>query len=643
MTQDLTAPSPSVVAVLETPSIQQPQLSPDGAWLLYTSRQGLIGENSHHYSAWVVATDGSGEPRRVHTATPSDELFGGVEAEWSPDSSRVAIVEGASVLIVDVSAPADATRHDTGSEGTLSGLSWSPAGDRVAFVHTARPEKRRHQSAVSIDLERVWFRNVVENTVLDAQYPEPDGELWTLDLERGEVSRSGEFPAGGRGIHWTAGEAKPGPAPGTPRGIPDPTGRWLAQPTAADWFCPPTLVERSAEEAQAAPAAEPGDVLRRARMAWASDGSLVFAADWHMARHLFRMKPGEEPERLTPDGYHYDAFSARGGQVAFVRENPVEPANAFVASEADLLSGRFEPRQLTDVPVPLTPAPRLSQLSWDSEGTTIEGYLVLPPDGVGAAPYPTLVDIQGGPTMVRLSQWSHFPNSVFASEGYAVFVPGSRGRFSGYDKDFCHHIETTGFQLRDPLKDVLAGVEWLVRDGVADPERVGIGGHSYGAVLTSYAITQTDRFRAASFHEGMVEQFRLLRIYGASKETLAAMKHLTGYGSPYDPEEAARIRQESPIDNMHTARVPTLVEAGEESLAYDAILLANALGHHGVPYELNLNPRTKHVVFEPKLFAEAVMRNLQWFDYWLRDAPYPNGEKQAEFDRWKARPRSVGG
>ena len=625
--------NPAIETVVETPSIQQPQLSPDGSWLLYTSRQGLIAANSHTYSLWVVPTDGSSEPVRIHESPPTDELFGGLESEWSGDSRRVAVVDGAAVLVVELPGT-ESKRTEIGEPGTVSGLTWSPSNDQLALVLTRPVAPLRHESAVSIDLEKVFFRNVVENTVLDAQLPEPSSELWTLHPQTGRTERKADYPPGTRGIHWSGGEPMAGPPPGAPRGIPDPSGRWLAQPSAADWFCPPTLVELSADEVPTVAASD--DLLRKTRMQWASDGSLLFATEWHMARHLFRLKPGEEPERLTPEGYHYDAFSAQGGQIAFVSENPVEPANAFVVPEADLLAGRFESRRLTHVS-PLEPELRLSRRSWVSDGTEIEGYLVLPPEGVGSAPYPTLVDIQGGPTMVRMSQWSHFPNALFASQGFAVFVPGSRGRFGGYDKEFCHHIETTGFQLRDPLRDVLAGVEALVGDGVADPARVGISGHSYGAVLTSYAITQTDRFRAASFHEGMVEQFRLLRLYGASKETLAAMKHITGYGSPYDPQEAERIRQESPIDNMHTARVPTLIEAGEASLAYDAILLANALGHHGVPYELNLNPRTKHVVFEPKLFAEAITRNLQWFDYWLRDVPYPDSEKQAEFDEWKAR------
>lgn len=625
---------PAIAAVVQAPSIQQPQLSPNGAWLLYTRRQGLIPENSHQYSLWVAATDGSSEPTCVHNAPASSDLFGGLEAEWSDDSSRIAVVASGALLIIDVPEYDAPTPYPVPVAGALSGLAWSPNGDQVAFLHTPPAEKRRYDSAVSVDLEKVFFRNVVENTVLDAQYPEPAAELWTLDLASGTAVRSDE-PAGGRGIHWAGGKAKAGPPPGASRGIFDPSGKWLAQASAADWFSSPTLTELTDESAPVVgPAA---DLLRKVRMAWTSNGSLLFATDWHMARHLFRLTPGGEPERLTPEGYNYDAFSARGGQIAFVRENPVEPPNVFVIAESDLLGGDYAPRQLTHEPPAVTPAPRLSRVSWDSEGTEIEGYLVLPAEGIGEVPYPTLVDIQGGPTMVRMSQWSHFPNALFASLGYAVFVPGSRGRFGGYDKEFCHHIETSGFQLRDPLNDVLAGVEVLVGQGLVDPERVGISGHSYGAVLTSYAITQTDRFRAASFHEGMVEQFRLLRLYGASQETLAAMKHITGYGSPYDLTEAARIRQESPIDNMHTARVPTLIEAGEESLAYDAILLANALGHHGVPYELNLNPRTKHVVFEPKLFAEAVARNVQWFDYWLRDAPYAKPEKQAEFDEWKAR------
>lgn len=626
----------AIDAVVQTESIDRPQLSPDGEWVLFSQRRGVVSTNEHRYSLRAMPIAGGADPIALLEADPTSELFKVLEAEWSPDASRVAVLADSRVHVVAVPT-GERIVIDHAEGGELSSLTWSPDGKRLAFVHQPSIGDVHFDSAVPIDLEKVFFRNVVENTVLQAQLPEPARQLWVATVDGGTAEFVGELPPGQRGIHWVDGQPRPGQAPGTPRGLVDPGGAWLAQPSGADWFCPPAITEWTSDIGERPRPPSSGDTLRTARMAWASDGTLLFTSEWRMARHLFRIKPGGEPERLTPEGFHYDAFSAQGGQVAFVRENPVEPANLLVMPEDELLSGKFEPRQLTQVPSATAPGLRLSRRSWVTEGgTEIEGFLVLPPADSVEPPFPTIVDIHGGPTMVRMQQWSHFPNALFASQGYAVFVPGSRGRFGGYDKDFCHHIETTGFQLRDPLIDVLAGVDALVREGIVDPDRVGVTGHSYGAVLTAYAITQTDRFRAASFHEGMVDQFRLLRLYGGSPGSLAAMKHITGYGSPYDAAEAARIRQESPIDNMHTARVPTLIEAGEESLAYDALLLAHALAHHGVPYEININPRTKHVVFEPRLFAEAIDRNLAWFDYWLRDRSYPNADKQAGFDAWKA-------
>jgi dipeptidyl aminopeptidase/acylaminoacyl peptidase len=146
----------------------------------------------------------------------------------------------------------------------------------------------------------------------------------------------------------------------------------------------------------------------------------------------------------------------------------------------------------------------------------------------------------------------------------------------------------------------MTGIDHIIGLGVADPERLGIMGWSYGGYMTSWAITHTDRFKAASVGAGPVD--------------LVGMTILQYFGLYWEDYDI--YVQHSPIRYVQNVKTPTLIQHGLEDFRVPVaqrLLLYNALKARGVPVEMVLYPRSGHVVVEPRLAVDVLSRNLTWF------------------------------
>jgi dipeptidyl aminopeptidase/acylaminoacyl peptidase len=162
----------------------------------------------------------------------------------------------------------------------------------------------------------------------------------------------------------------------------------------------------------------------------------------------------------------------------------------------------------------------------------------------------------------------------------------------------------------------MAGVDHLVAQGIADADRLGVMGWSYGGYMTAWVIGQTGRFRAASVGAGVTD---LVSFAG----TADIPSYLPSYfgGEPWDRPEVYRAH--SSIAQVQGVKTPTLIQHGEEDERVpigQGFELYSALKRQGCPVEMIVYPRTHHAIQEPKLLRDAIWRNLEWFDRHVRGA-----------------------
>jgi dipeptidyl aminopeptidase/acylaminoacyl peptidase len=228
---------------------------------------------------------------------------------------------------------------------------------------------------------------------------------------------------------------------------------------------------------------------------------------------------------------------------------------------------------------------------------------------------PLLVIVHGGPTGVFTQSFvgmpSPYPIPIFAARGYAVLRCNVRGS-SGYGRKFryANHQDWGGGDYRD----IMSGVDHVVSMGVADPDRLGIMGWSYGGYMTSWVITQTRRFKAASVGAGVTN---LMSFTGTADIPGFIPDYFGGeYWDAFD-----RWRARSAMFNIKGAATPTLIQHGEQDLRVpvsQGYELYNALVRQNVPTKMVVYPRQPHGIQEPKFIKDAMERNLEWFDRWIK-------------------------
>ena len=250
---------------------------------------------------------------------------------------------------------------------------------------------------------------------------------------------------------------------------------------------------------------------------------------------------------------------------------------------------------------------RLASVPWESfDGLRIEGLLALPREHENGA-LPLVVYVHGGPTSTWA--WSFPPLLVQMAlqDGYARLLPNPRGS-SGRGQEFAR--ANLGDMGGGDLKDILAGVDALVADGIVDDERVAITGGSYGGFMSSWAVTQTDRFAAAI-------PFAVVTDWTSFHYTtnIGHFDALFLQGDPTDPN--GPYPKWSPVFHAHKCKTPTLIIHGEDDLCTplpQATEFYNALVEAGCEVELVIYPREGHGWTEREHQIDTWNRMRDWLD-----------------------------
>jgi dipeptidyl aminopeptidase/acylaminoacyl peptidase len=597
------------------------QWSPDGNRLAFTIAEPPKGAERRTH-IWIRER-ASGVVRQFTSSAKSER-----QPRWSPDGRTLAFLSdrGDETQIYLLRADGGEAWPLTTGKNSVRTFEWSPDGTRIAFL---APEAQS-------DAEKQRAKDKADARVVD--FDEPDAHLWTVDVTSGAVTGLigapwefddvRWFPDGKALLavatdrpasdQWTnriyridadAPVMKSVAAPSGPFGDVrvSKDGRQIAYigarvdgPDAHDLYALP-LDGSAPRNLTATPVDRP--VIE---YVWSADGSFLVNVEQGFRSELWTVSAAGQAIRLGAPG-----LVARGlapdpsGAIWFVGETATQlpELTEWSASAGPALRSHVN-EALTGV---RTVTPELVTYK-TFDGRQIEAAL-LTPAGRPKTPLPTVVLIHGGPTGAWRDTFDSW-GQLLATAGYAVFSPNVRGS-TGYGYDFMvlNRADWGG----GDFKDVMAGVDWLVSQHIADPSRLGIAGWSYGGYMASWAITQTTRFKAAVTGAGMSD---LAAEFGTER---GPAYDEWFYGLPYERPEG--FRKSSPLTYITKARTPTLILQGEEDVT-DPIgqsqALYRALKRYGVETELVLYPREGHGLREEKHLVDRLTRIVGWFDRHLQ-------------------------
>jgi dipeptidyl aminopeptidase/acylaminoacyl peptidase len=245
-----------------------------------------------------------------------------------------------------------------------------------------------------------------------------------------------------------------------------------------------------------------------------------------------------------------------------------------------------------------------------ADGTDIEGFICKPPAWNPELKYPTLLRIHGGPT-AQFDYGFDFEDQVFAANGYLVVMVNPRGS-TGYGQDFCKAI-FADWGNKD-TQDVLAGVDYVVAQGLADPDRMGVGGWSYGGIQTNYVISQTTRFKAAITGAGGI-------LWAASYgHDHYQREYIIELGEPWKHRDVWD-RISSAFYNVEKITTPTLIMGGESDWNVPILNgehLYQALRQLGRTTQLVVYPGQHHGIEKPSYQKDVLERYLAWYGKYVK-------------------------
>jgi dipeptidyl aminopeptidase/acylaminoacyl peptidase len=631
--------TPTIDQLIALQRVGSPAISPNGAWIAYTVRETNWDDNNYHTEIWL-ADAATGETLQL----TNDPKKSSASPAWSPDSRLLAFAtdrdEKRQVYVIDPRG--GEARKLTSAEDGVGGFAWSPDGKSIAYTMTdpkTDGDKTREKTYGDYDVIGDDYRM---------------SHLWIIDVAAKKARRLTKGPFTVGQFSWSPDSARIAfdhrinpanassgsadisivtVADGTLRDLvkqegPDtnpmwsPDGSRIAFETA---MAKPTYFYTNRVIA-VIPAA--GGPIENITTGFDEDTSIVrwtpagimFSAQQRTAAYLFSIDPATRVvKKFAPSEQSIGSgFSVTpdGLSVAFVASDASTLPEVYVSPLPAL-----HPRKLTDMTAQVAGWARgaLEVISWKSkDGTTIEGVLHKPVGFQPGRKYPLLVVIHGGPTGVSrpalFSSTSTYPIDIWTARGALVLEPNYRGS-AGYGEAF-RSLNVRNLGVGDAW-DVLSGVDKLIADGLADPDRIGAMGWSQGGYISAFLTTHDSaRFKAVSVGAGISDW---MTYYVNTDITPFTRQYLKA--TPWDdPEIYAKT---SPMTYIKSARAPTLIQHGATDQRVpppDAFELYRGLQDRGVPSKLIIYKGFEgvgHGPSKPKSSRAVMQHNLDWFDKYL--------------------------
>lgn len=644
--------------------VETPRISPDGKLITYTVDTPVASGKHRDAHIWLVAADrpGAGRPFAYSGAAES-------APDWSPDGTHIAFLsDRANPLVESDSSPfhfslaPGTSRKDltppaknepeppakgmqlwliaidggeaeplTNMPGGIRSFKWSPDGKFIAFVRTDTdtPEERQRKTAKNdqslIDrdyhYDRLWIYDLAQHQArlltaqdlnVDAIDWSPDGSMivarvsptpriddyWRVskvvlfDTQSGSISRTLEEHSGYAAPTFSHDGTRVAFSRFTPRGITD-----------------VHIVENLSDHKEFKLEDKlPGTV---SQMLWSGPGAHLIVAEF-LDAHTEALDIDTASQTVKPlsgisvtsDEFH---ASRDGSTIAFLGDNPSSPAEVWVWKD-----GSAQDLTTTNPQVAQWNIGTQREISWQNprDHRTIYGVVVLPPGYQSGVRYKTIVHVHGGPeeawTVGFNGNWYNYA-TMLASHGYVVLLADPRGS-DGQGPAF------TEANYQDwgggDFADIMAGVDYLIAQGISDPDRLAVGGWSFGGFMTAWTVTHTDRFKAAMVGAGVTD------LYSMATTTDISPSFSQGYMGPLATNAAVHDRH-SPVRYLDQCHTPVLVLHGEADVRVPPSQgqeFYHGLRFMGKDAVMVTYPREPHIFTEREHQIDSLTRILAWYD-----------------------------
>ena len=650
-------------------NVGDPQISPDGKYVAYVVGTTDAKEDKSNSHIWMVGIDGTND-RQITFSNESEN-----SPRWSPDgkyisftSSRPGKARGSQVWLLDRNG--GEAMQLTEIKGRLQGHEWSPDSKRLALlIGDPDPESEPGPSPQPGATPRV-----PKPIVIDRYRYKQDGAgyllsgrhtyIYIYDIESKKLDRLTKNKWDEGSLAWSPDGTR---IAFMSNHSDDPDRDPAAQLYVAE-------AKPGATEKQITPADMRAD---RSRPEWSPDSKwIVFYEDEdrkygaYSMNHLAlvasdgssaptRLKAADDLDRgvssarFTADGKAIQFLVADDRSVYPVKANmsggaaqklfkpPVVISNwNFNAGRAVVMSGDNlktseiyvwegnSLRQLTHQNDKLLAELDLGvteEVNFQSkDGTSVNGLLTYPVGYVKGTKVPLLLRIHGGPNSQDQHSFS-LERQMFAANGYAVLAVNYRGS-AGRGQKFSRSIFADWGNYE--VQDLLAGVDYVVKMGVADPDRLGVGGWSYGGILTDYLIATDNRFKGATSGAGTAFT---VAFYGTDQYIIQYDYEI---GPPWNPKSWETYQKISyPFLHADRIQTPTLFLGGERDFnvpVQGSQQMYQALRSLGIDTQLIIYPNENHGIQRPSYQRDRMERYLAWYDKYVKKTAGPSSTSTAQ-------------
>jgi dipeptidyl aminopeptidase/acylaminoacyl peptidase len=607
-------------------NVVNPRFSPDGKRIVIGVSRVNLQEN--RFDNELVQVDVATKAQRILTRRQANQH------QWSLDGTRLAFlapVDGKAqlwVLPIDGGEAMQVTKSPT----AVQGYAWRPDGNAFVYMAPEEPPKREGEEKANRSFEADVNYLLTESPV--------SSHLWLVPATGGESKRltSGQWSVVG-GLSWSpdgkkiAIDAQPGPGPRywqeqSSRIVDVETGQVSSlsgksslestngfspdgQHFAFSWSRdgdPRFVRETWVMPASGGPARNLTRALDTNAFAqWAPDSKALYVTTPKGTNTAIWLQPLDGPARRLDTGRlgFANLNVSRSGRLALVGNEPDRPNELYYKETPDSPLQR-----LTDFNghIAALELGRQEPLQWKSEGFDVDGIVTYPPGYQAGKAYPLVLVIHGGP---RGASMSSFVSQVqwLASHGWVIFEPNYRGSSNGGNAFQAAIWNDAG---AGPGRDVMAGVDLLIKKGIADSAKMAVSGWSYGGYMTTWLLgNYPDRWRAGVAGASVtdhVDQYAFSDIHSAVA---------TYYGgSPFtDPKRLQAYRDQAPITYAMKIKAPTLVlsDTGDQRVPVtESFMLYHVLRDNGVETKFIAYPVSGHFPSDPIHQRDIDRRWAEW-------------------------------
>jgi dipeptidyl aminopeptidase/acylaminoacyl peptidase len=634
-------PAQDVINTLAaTHRFEQAAISPDGkrvAWVedIITKHGVATGDTV----IYVSDVEGKTSPKRI-TAAVADAMHAEGSVAWSPDSKKLAFLSDAAkpgqlqLYVMDAAGAAGSAKKLTQVKGFLASPGWSPSGKTIALLFTENATRAAGplvaETPETGEIKDSFFEQRlalvdVATSKLDQISPadtyiyeydwSPDGlrfavtaalgngdnnwyiaELYMLDAATGLMKSIYKPPLQIANPAWSP----------DGKGIAFIGGLMSDEPSVGgDIF---TISATGGEATNITPEMK----ASASWLAWTPDAKIIFGEYLEGDSALATVNPADSSRielfrdagQITAGAWGVNLSLSRDAKSsAVVRSSFSTPPEIWAGT-----TGKWT--QITQRNKSIKPAwGEAKSLHFKNGGFEIQAWLLYPRDFDPNKKYPMVVRVHGGPGLGVLSEWPSSSDyySPLAGAGYFVLQPNPRGSFGEGEAFTRANVKDFG---NGDFKDIMAGVDEAIKVAPIDPDRLGICGWSYGGYMTMWAVTQTNRFKAAMAGAGLSNW---QSYYG---ENLIDQWMIPFFGkSVYDDPEV--YAKSSPINFIKHVKTPTLILVGDsdgEVPAPQSYEFWHALKTLGVETQFVVYEHEGHMFASPKHRRDVVERTLAWFD-----------------------------